>query len=92
MFFAWLKLWWNNEGRRHYIFKEEATGLSYLVAFFTARTILPYDVVDLINNILPGNGTRKNIWIVGKKKTHLQDVITDGAWRIMFGSKHIEKL
>ena len=79
VFFAWIKLRWNNERRRLYIFKEEAAGLSYLVAFFTAHSMLSYDVVDVINNVLLANGAWNNIRIVGKKKPHFLCVITNSA-------------
>ena len=92
MLFAWIKLRGNNERGRHYVFKEEAAGLSYLVAFFTAYFMLFNDVIDVIDDVLLRNGIRYNIRVVGKKKTHLLCVIADGAWRIMLGSKHIEEL
>ncbi len=72
------------------MFKKETAGLGYLVTFFTAYAMLLNNVVDVINNVLPTDGTYQYIMIVGKKKTHLLRVIADGAWRIMFSRKHIE--
>ena len=92
MLFTWIKLRGNDEGGRHYIFKEEAARLSYLVAFFTAYFVHSNNVVDVIDNVLLRNGVWHNIRVMSKKKTHLLGVITDGARRVMFGSKHIEKL
>ena len=64
MFFAWIKLRGNNERRRHYIFKEEAAGLCYLVTFFPAHTMLSNDVVDVIDNVFLRNRIRKNIRVM----------------------------
>ncbi len=50
------------------------------------------NVVDVIDNVFAADGAYQYIMIVGKKKTHLLRVITDGAWRIMFCRKHIGKL
>jgi hypothetical protein len=74
------------------MFKKETAGLGYLVTFFTPYAMLLNNVVDVINNVFAADGAYQYIMIVGKKKTHLLRVITDGAWRIMFSSKHIEEL
>jgi hypothetical protein len=74
------------------MFEKETAGLGYLVTFFTAYTVLLNDVVDVIDNVFSADGAYHYIMIVGKNKTHLLRVISDGAWRIMFGRKHIGKL
>ena len=82
MFFAGIKLGWNNERRRHYMLKGKAIGLRHLVAFFSSHFIRFNDVVDVINNVFVRNGSRENIIIMRKNKTHFLRVIADGAWRI----------
>jgi hypothetical protein len=74
------------------MFKKETAGLGYLVTFFTPYAMLLNNVVDVIDNVFAADGAYQYIMIVGKKKTHLLRVITDGAWRIMFCRKHIGKL
>jgi len=74
------------------MFEKETASLRYLVAFFTPNAMFSNNVIDVINNVLPIDGTYQYIVIVRKKKPHLLCVITDSAGRIMFGSKHIEKL
>ncbi len=74
------------------MFEKETAGLRYLVAFFTPYAMFSNNVINVINNVLSADGAYHHIVVVGKKKTHLLCVITDSAGRIMFGSKHIEKL
>jgi len=92
IFFAGVKLRWNNEGRGLYVFKEKTAGLGYLVTFFTAHAMLFNDVVNVIDNVAAGNGANRQVVVVCKQKPHLLCVIADSARGIMFGSKHIEEL
>jgi len=60
--------------------KKEAAGLCNLVAFFTAYTMFFNNVVDVIDDVLPADGTYGLIVIMRKKKPHLLRVIADSAW------------
>jgi hypothetical protein len=74
------------------MFEKETASLRYLVAFFTPNAMFFNNVINVINNVLSADGAYHHIVVVRKKKPHLLCVITDSAGRIMFGSKHIEKL
>jgi len=62
------------------------------VAFFSSHFMNFNDVVDVINNVFTGKRRREHVIVMGKNKTHLLGVITDGAWTVMFCLKNVEEL
>ncbi len=62
------------------------------MAFFTSYAMLPYNEINVGDNVFAGDGARHYIHVMSKKKAHLLGVIADGAGRIMFGGKHIIEL
>jgi hypothetical protein len=74
------------------MFEKETASLRYLVAFFTPNAMFFNNVINVINNVLSADGAYHHIVAGAKRKRISSSVITDSAGRIMFGSKHIEKL
>lgn len=53
------------------MFKKEATGLCYLMAFFPANAMFFYNEIDVGNDVFTDDAGWQQIAIMRKKKPHL---------------------
>ncbi len=66
--------------------KKETTGLRHLVAFLTSNTVFFNNKIEVGYDVSAGNSLRQKLLAMGKKKTHLLQIITDCTGRIVLGS------
>lgn len=50
------------------------------------------DVVEIVNDVLLGNGSGRYIVVVAKQVAQLREIIADGTGRILFSGKEVCEL
>jgi hypothetical protein len=59
--------------------------------FITSHAMIGFDVIEILNNVLLGNGAWCYIIVVTKQVAKFGNIIAYCPWRIMFGGKKIRK-